>query len=65
MKIKSLRDLCFGCPDGTIGVDAGFCRAEFDCKTDRDRDFVYLNAGKLGYSVQILTPNTGHIRVKP
>lgn len=63
MKVKSLLDLCFACPDGTIGVDVGFAKREFNCKTDRDRDFVYRHAGRLGYSVIVLQPNTGRLLV--
>lgn len=54
MKVKNLRDLCFACPDGTIGVEAGFCTAEFNCKSEKDRLFIYTQAAKIGCSVNML-----------
>ena len=56
MKIKNLEDLCFACPDGTIGVIAGYSCAEFSCKTKRDQEFLYRNAGKIGCFVKVKKP---------
>ena len=62
MRPKTLYDLCFACPDGTIGVVAGFNTAEFNCKTDKDVEFVYRHAGRMGYSC-IRTRNSNQIFV--
>lgn len=50
MTPQNLYELCFACPDGTIGVAAGFCMAQFDCKTSRDVEYVYRESARLGYS---------------
>ena len=65
MKIETLYDLCFACPDGTIGVNYGFSKALFDCKTDKDRDFVYRHAGRMGYSVIRVKRNSPQLLVQP
>lgn len=53
-KVNNLQDLCFSCPDGTIGVVSGFASAEFDCKTERDRDYIYKCAAKIGCSIDVI-----------
>ena len=47
VKIDTLQDLAFACPDGTIGVSAGFGKMEFNCKTNRDMQFVWNHALRL------------------
>lgn len=46
-RINTLQDLAFACPDGTVGVIAGFGKMEFNCKSARDMEFVWRQAYRL------------------